>query len=212
MWVTLITIHPKVLGSGHFNHCNGLSLSGFGTDVLTAILVLFIRAQFWTAQKPAKLFARQLSPISLDDFFPEAFTLPEMNIAPARKPSLKETNLSNDPFAVDSSISGGAENPEVLLWVTSATTPRCVAEFCALWVVWCWYDVHPWKVKTNSKSTWKWMVGVLISFWGIACYVPLPNYSPNVKNPVLLGGAKVPEMVYFPTKWGAKEHQNPQNH
>ena len=30
--------------------------------------------------------------------------------------------------------------------------------------------------------------------------------------PCDIGGAKEPGMMYFPTKWGAKEPQNPQNH
>ena len=37
-------------------------------------------------------------------------------------------------------------------------------------------------------------------YMGIACYVPLPNYSPKVKKPCVIGGAVDPEMVYFPTK------------
>ena len=30
--------------------------------------------------------------------------------------------------------------------------------------------------------------------------------------PCDIGGAKEPGMMYFTTKWGAKEPQNPQNH
>ncbi len=47
----------------------------------------------------------------------------------------------------------------------------------------------------------------LIHIW----YTDTPCYTQNWL-PCDIEGAKEPGMMDFPTKWGAKEHQNPQNH
>ena len=59
----------------------------------------------------------------------------------------------------------------------------------------------------RSLNVWRWTLG---------CQVAKEKHGfldlRRSQLPCDIAGAKEPGMMYFPTKWGAKEPQNPQNH